>query len=243
MNKSLLLISSSRPNRQAPYFSHAREWMEKILAGKNQLLFIPYAAPGGISHANYTQNIAKAFAENGLPQKVVGIESFHDPISAIQQAEAVFTGGGNTFLLLKTMYDKGLMKPLKDRIEAGMPYLGSSAGSNLAGQTINNSNDMPIIFPPSFDALGVIPFNINPHHPRKESEQHSGETRRERIQEYLALPQKVTPVISMYESSMLVMQNGKLTLEGIPHPEDPGAWLFEQGKEAVAIQPGEELEF
>ena len=132
MKRQVLLLSSSRPNRQAVYFSHARGAIENILKGVHRLLFIPYAAPGGATYSAYTGSIREAFAGVGLPQQVEGIEAYKDPVMAIREAEAVFIGGGNTFLLLKTLYDAELLTPLRQRVAEGMPYIGSSAGSNTA---------------------------------------------------------------------------------------------------------------
>jgi dipeptidase E len=244
MTPRLLLLSSSKPARNAEYFVHARQEMQGILAGTSGLLFIPYASPGGISHSAYTEMIGKAFQAQGLSQAVIGIESFADPIEAIRQAKAFFVGGGNTFLLLKTLYEKGLLAEIKARVAQGAPYLGSSAGSNIAGLTINTSNDMTIVHPPSLDALGILPFNINPHFPKAELENHSGETRGDRIREYHALGQQLPPVVAMYEECMLSLQDGALHLIGNPSTEHPGAWLFQQGvDQPQAIACGSDISY
>ena len=244
MNIKLLLLSSSRPNREAPYFSHSRAALEDMLDGIQKLLFIPFAAAGGQAHGAYTEMIRNAFAQLGLPQKVEGIEVYSDSRQAIRNAEAVFVGGGNTFLLLHTLYDLGLMEPLRDRALGGMPYLGSSAGSNLAGRTINTSNDMAIIHPPSLNALDLLPFNINPHYPLEESKYHSGESRAERIHEFHCLPQNTQPVLSLYESSLLYLKNNKLELRGDPSRSECAAWLFQQGAEVpTSYQAGSDLSF
>lgn len=242
MQRQLLLLSSSRPNRQASYFSHAQGPLNDILKGLKRLLFIPYAAPGGMAYADYTTSIREAFAAIGLPQQVEGIEAYKSPALAIRDAEAVFIGGGNTFLLLKTLYEMDLLEPLRRRVLDGMPYIGSSAGSNIAGLTINTSNDMAIVHPPSLNALGFLPFNINPHYPLKESELHSGESRAERIREFHALPQNRQPVLALYESSMLLLKDNQLNLLGSSSSDEPAAWLFRQGEEeAVPYGVGGDL--
>ncbi|MCB0572501.1 MAG: dipeptidase PepE [Phaeodactylibacter sp.] len=242
MKRQVLLLSSSRPNRQAVYFSHARGAIENILKGVHRLLFIPYAAPGGATYSAYTGSIREAFSGVGLPQQVEGIEAYKDPVMAIREAEAVFIGGGNTFLLLKTLYDAELLTPLRQRVAEGMPYIGSSAGSNVAGLTINTSNDMAIVHPPSFDALGILPFNINPHYPLEESQLHSGESRAERIREFHSLPQNRQAVLALYERSMLHLEGHKMRLLGSTPAGQPAAWLFRQGEEeAVPYGVGGDL--
>lgn len=232
MNRHLLLLSSSKPRRNAAFLSHAYPLLKVFLGSKEQVLFIPYASPGGISHQAYTQLIQQAFAQLGLKQRVEGIESYNDPVKAIQQAEALFVGGGNSFLLLKTLYDKHLLDPMRERILGGLPYIGSSAGSNLMGPTLHTSNDMAIVHPPSLDALGILPFNINPHYPLEENKHHNGETRADRIREFHALPQNTQPILAMYEGSLLHLEEGKLQLIGQDDAAHPAAWLFRQGKDA-----------
>lgn len=242
MRRQLLLLSSSRPNRQAGYFSHAQGALNDILKGLKRLLFIPYASPGGIAYPDYTASIRDAFASAGLPQQVEGIEAFKNPALAIREAEAVFIGGGNTFLLLKTLYEMELLEPLRRRVLDGMPYIGSSAGSNVAGLAISTSNDMAIVHPPSLEALAFLPFNINPHYPLKESELHSGESRAERIREFHSLPQNRQPVLALYERSMLSLKGNTLKLLGNDSSDEPAAWLFRQGEaEPVPYGVGSDL--
>lgn len=128
----------------------------------DEILFVPYARPSGISYDEYTEAPRKAFGQKNISVK--GIHEFSNPKEAIQNAKAIFVGGGNTFLLLKTLYELDLMETLKAVVAKGIPYMGSSAGSNLTGMTVGTTNDMPIVYPPSFEALGFLPFNINPHY-------------------------------------------------------------------------------
>ena len=147
------------------------------------LLFIPYARPGGITHDEYTKIAAKAFQNLNITVK--GIHEFENPKAAIEQAEGIFTGGGNTFLLVFQLYKNKVMDALAETIKKGTPYLGSSAGSNICGLTMGTTNDMPIIYPPSFRTLGFVSFNINPHYLDPEPDStHMGEIRETRIQEF-----------------------------------------------------------
>ncbi|NJW54506.1 dipeptidase PepE, partial [Salinimicrobium sp. CDJ15-91] len=165
-----------------------------------EILFIPYARPGGISHDEYNQNAQKAFEKAGL--QIKGIHQFENPSEAIKQAQGIFTGGGNTFLLVQQLYHFDLLQPLKEVLKTGIPYLGTSAGTNIAGLTMKTTNDMPIVYPPSFNTLGLVPFNINPHYLDPDSDStHKGETRETRIKEF---HQFNTPtVVGLREGSWL----------------------------------------
>ena len=175
------------------------------------ILFIPYAQPSGLSYDEYTNRVAVAFAKLNIDVK--GIHGFEDPKAAIEQAEGIFTGGGNTFLLVFQLYKNKVMDALAEAIKKGTPYLGSSAGSNICGLTMQTTNDMPIIYPPSFQTLGIVPFNINPHYLDADLQlKHNGETREMRIKEfhYLNSP----PVIGLREGSWLEVKGDKITLKG-----------------------------
>jgi dipeptidase E len=234
--RNLLLISSSRNKRGAPMLQHTREQIIDLLGDIETLTFIPWARPDGIRMEDYTALISDAFKAMELPYKVVGVESFANPRTALETAEAVFIGGGNTFLLLRTLYKHEVMSILQSRAEDGMPYMGSSAGSNVAGITIHTSNDMTIVTPPSLKALGLVPFNINPHYPREESETHNGETRDQRIHEFHSLPENDQAVLALREDSMLRIKGDDMQLisaDGSP------ARLFRQGQAPIELQPGE----
>ncbi|MFK7001836.1 dipeptidase PepE [Flavobacterium oreochromis] len=199
------------------------------------LLFIPYAQPSGISYEAYTAKVEEAFAKIDISVK--GIHEFKNPIEAVQNAEGIFTGGGNTFLLVSKLYEKGLVSVLKEVIEKGTPYLGTSAGSNIGGKTMNTTNDMPIILPPSFETLGLISFNLNPHYlDPVEGSTHMGETRETRINEFHKL--NTTPVLGLREGSWLEVYNSDVFLRG-----DLTARLFRPNEFAVEMAPGENLNF
>lgn len=228
---SRLLIVSTSKIYGSSYMAYLLDEVKDFFAGADEILFIPYARPGGISFDEYTEAPRKAFAEIGISVK--GIHEFDNPAEAVANAKGIFTGGGNTFLLLKTLYENKLIEPLRQAVKSGTPYMGSSAGSNITGLTIGTSNDMPILYPPSFDALQLVPFNINPHYldPNPDSK-HQGETRETRINEFHF--QNDQAVIGLREGSWLRLENGALELKGSLQ-----ARLFEKGKEAREVEPGD----
>ncbi len=208
--KKLLLASTSTIYGGA-YLDYLLDDVALFFEGIDTVIFIPYARPSGISYDDYTTIAKKAFASKNI--KIKGLHEFNNPKEALQNAKGVFTGGGNTFLLVKTLYDLDLMKVLQEKINKGMPYMGTSAGSNIAGMTMRTTNDMPIVYPQSFDTLAAIPFNINPHYldPNPDST-HKGETRETRIKEYLT--QNNIPVIGLREGSWLAVDSDKIVLKG-----------------------------
>ena len=210
--KKALLASTSTLHAQE-YLEYLIPEIEKFFEGASEVLFIPYARPGGISLEDYSEMAAKAFSKAGL--KLKGIQEYQNPTQAVKKAEGIFTGGGNTFLLVTQLYRKKLMKILQEVILSGTPYMGTSAGTNIAGLTMQTTNDMPIIYPPSFKTLGIVPFNINPHYldPDKNST-HKGETRETRIKEFHTL--NTQPVIGLREGSWLEISGDKITLKGKP---------------------------
>lgn len=215
---------------------HGSGYLEYILdeavnfLQSDEILFIPYARPSGISFKKYTAAPQVAFAQKNVSVK--GIHEFENPKEAIKNAKAIFTGGGNTFLLLKTLYELDLMETLKTAIENGTPYMGSSAGSNIIGLTIGTTNDMPIVYPPSFEALGFLPFNINPHYLDPDpNSTHKGETRETRIKEFHKFNSQA--VLGLREGSWLEVQNGEIRLES-----ELTARLFKPEQEPVEISPG-----
>jgi len=215
------------------YLAYILDDAVKFLSS-DEVLFIPYARPSGVTYEEYTEAPRKAFAQRNVSVK--GIHEFDNPKEAILNAKAIFTGGGNTFLLLKTLYELDLMEILKSAVSSGIPYMGSSAGSNLTGLTIGTTNDMPIVYPPSFDALGFLPFNINPHYLDPDlNSTHKGETRETRIKEFHQFNSQ--PVLGLREGSWLEVQHGGIELKG-----KLTARLFRQGKEPMEISP-EEVEF
>ena len=197
------------------------------------ILFIPYAQPGGLSYEEYTDRVSKAFAKLNI--EVKGIHEFENPIAAIEEAEGIFTGGGNTFLLVFQLYKNKVMDALANALKNGTPYLGTSAGSNICGLTMQTTNDMPIIFPPSFQTLGIVPFNINPHYLDADLQlKHNGETREMRIKEYHIL--NSPPVLGLREGSWLEVKGDKITLKG-----SLSARLFRQNKNPEELESGTDL--
>src|SRR6185369_5026170 len=164
------------------------------------------------------------------------IHSAENPAQAVKETDAMFIGGGNTFRLLKALYDFDLLDVIRERVDAGMPYIGSSAGSNMACPTIRTTNDMPIVQPPSFNALGLVPFQINPHYLDPDpNSRHMGETREERIIQFLE--ENETPVVALREGAMIRVEQGSMTLKG-----SSGARIFRNEQIAVEIQPGSKLD-
>lgn len=230
-----LIIASTSTVHDSSYLEYLLPELEKHFLGCETILFIPYARPGGITYDEYTSNVAEAFAK--INKKVKGIHQYFDPISAVEKAEAIFTGGGNTFLLVDTLYKHDVMQKLSEVLQAGTPYLGTSAGSNIAGVSMQTTNDMPIIYPPSFKTLGLFPFNLNPHYldPIANST-HMGETRETRIKEYHKFNK--VPVLGLREGSWLEVKGDTFTLRG-----ELTARLFMQDQEAVELPTNQKLTF
>lgn len=207
--------------------------IEKIFANATTVLFIPFARPSGISHEEYTQRVALAFKK--INKKVIGLQEFNNLSDAIQKAEAIFVGGGNTFLLVKQLHDNNLMTVLSNAIKSGIPYLGCSAGSNITGISMQTTNDMPIVYPSSFETLGVIPFNLNPHYLDPDiNSTHKGETRETRIIEFHSFNE--IPVIGLREGSWLEVIGNKVTLKG-----NLKARFFEQNRKPIELESGFEF--
>ena len=197
------------------------------------ILFIPYARPGGITYDAYTKVARETFIK--IDKQVRGIHEFKHPTEAIKKAEAIFVGGGNTFVLANQLHKFSLIDILKQIVKNGTPYLGTSAGSNICGLTIKTTNDMPIIQPPNFNALGLVPFNINPHYldPIINST-HKGETRETRIKEFHHF--NTQPVIGLREGSWLYINNKSIILKG-----KLSARIFEYNKTPYEVKPQTEL--
>jgi dipeptidase E len=195
----------------------------------SEIVFIPYARPGGISYDAYTAIVREAFLK--INKKVKGIHEFIDSEMAIQNAEAIFTGGGNTFLLVHTINEQKLFPTIKNAVENGTLYFGTSAGSNITGINMKTTNDMPIVYPDSFDTLGLIPLNINPHYlDPDQNSKHKGETRETRINEFHIFNE--TPVLGLREGSWLEVTDDDIILKGsLP------ARLFRQGKKPLELMP------
>ena len=224
-----LLIASTSTVHGSDYLDYLLEPLKIHFENVETILFIPFARPGGISHEGYTKIVKLAFSK--IDKSIRGLHEFENPKEAINTAEGIFTGGGNTFVLVDQLYKINVIDTLKTAIESGTPYVGTSAGSNICGLTIGTSNDMPIAYPPSFNTLGVIPFNINPHYldPNPNST-HMGETRETRIQEFHHFNSQ--PVIGLREGCYLEVLGSKITLKG-----PLNARVFKKNKMPYEIQP------
>jgi dipeptidase E len=230
MPRRLLLISTSTVFGTG-YLEHALAELRGALAGVRRLLFVPYALK---DHDGYAVKARAAFAEIGL--EVDSLHEAADPRRAVETAEAIFCGGGNTFRLLRALYQADLVETIRRRALEGMPYTGASAGSNLAGPTIRTTNDMPIVQPPTFDALGLVAFQINPHYLDPDpSSRHMGETRETRIREFHE--ENTTPVVGLREGAMLRVEGERVELRG-----QAGARVFRRGLEPVEVSPGSAIE-
>ena len=228
--RRVLLISNSTLYGSG-YLDHAEGEIRNFLGNVGEVLFIPFAL--------YDRDAYASTARERFQKMGYGLESIHtaaDAQQAVTDAEAVFIGGGNTFRLLKALYDSDVLQMIRRRVVEGMPYIGSSAGANVAGPTIKTTKDMPIVQPPSFDALGLVPFQISPHFldPDPHST-HMGETQEERILQFLE--ENDTPVAGLREGAMVRGENGSHILKG-----SSGARIFRRGHEPVETKPGEKLD-
>lgn len=234
MSRNLLLVSSSKCHPHG-YLDHCADQASDLFADTSEIIFVPYARPGGLSHDAYTAVARERFQKMGI--EVRGLHEFDKPDQAIAEAGGVFIGGGNTFVLLNQLYADGAIEPMRQRLAAGMPYMGTSAGSNVAGLSIGTSNDMPIVHPPSFEAFAAVPFNLNPHFPREAPDPtHMGETRDDRIGEFHFFNQQ--PVLAICEDSMLRVQGDSMTLIG-----SLDAYLFRAGAERETLSGGSDLSY
>jgi dipeptidase E len=206
----LLLISNST-NAGEEYLSYPMGNIKQFLGLKPvKALFIPYAAVT-FSFDVYEEKVKTRFREIG--HDIVSIHHFADPVRAVEEAEAIVVGGGNTWQLLKMVQDNGLISPITAKVIAGTPYIGWSAGSNLACPTIRTTNDMAIVEPESFNSFGLIPFQINPHYLDANPAGHAGETREQRIQEFIEINPGLY-VLGLREGTMLLIEEGKMKLIG-----------------------------
>lgn len=232
--KNIILASTSSLFGES-YLSYLKDELSTLFQNEKEIIFIPYARPGGISHEAYTEKAIAFFKTIG--KKIRGLESFTDPQQAIRKGAAFFTGGGNTFLLVKTLWEMGLMEILKEEVEKGKAYLGTSAGSNIGGINMQTTNDMPIAYPPSFQTTGWVPFNINPHYLDPDpNSKHNGETRETRILEFLS--QNNIPVVGLREGSWIRVVGSKITTKG-----KFSSRIFEKGKTPYELAPGTQLTF
>ena len=226
----VLLISNSTLFGSG-YLDHAENEIRDFLGDARRVLFIPFAL---YDRDAYAETARARFEKMGY--ELTSIHNALDRFQAIAETDAIFTGGGNTFRLLKTLYDQFLLGPIRQRVAEGMPYIGSSAGSNIACPTIRTTNDMPIVQPPSFDALSLVSFQLNPHYIDPDpASKHMGETREKRITEFLE--ENDTPVLALREGAMARNENGAVVLKG-----STGARIFRKGLEPVERLPGDQIE-
>ena len=229
-HKRVLLISNSTLYGSG-YLDHAENEIRSFLGSVKGVLFVPFAL---YDRDGYTATARERFQKMGY-----SLESIHtaaDAQQAVNDAEAIFIGGGNTFRLLKALYDSGVLQLIRRRAVEGMPYIGSSAGANVAGPTIKTTKDMPIVQPPSFDALGLVPFQISPHFLDPDpNSTHMGETQEERILQFLE--ENDTPVVGLREGAIVRVENGSHILKG-----SSGARIFRRAHNPVETRPGEKLD-
>ena len=229
----LLLISNST-NAGEEYLKYPVENIGRHLQGVCEIVFVPYAAVT-FSYDEYERKVQKRFDEIGI--RVRSVHRAADPRKAIREAEAICVGGGNTFALAKKMQEQGLMTAILRKIKEGTPYVGWSAGSNVCCPTICTTNDMPIVEPQSFKAIGAVRFQINPHYLDANPEGHAGETREQRILEYIeANPRRY--VVGLREGCMLRLENGRLELIGSRPMR-----IFKKGIEPFEVKAGADLSF
>lgn len=230
---NLLLISNST-NAGEEYLKYPIAEIGRFLSSVKEIVFIPYAAVT-FSYAEYERKVQARFDEIGI--RVRSVHRSPDPRKMIRHAEAICVGGGNTFALAKKMQQQRLMGAILSRIKAGVPYVGWSAGSNVACPTICTTNDMPIVQPQSFDAIGAVKFQINPHYLDANPEGHAGETREQRIREYIeANPRRY--VVGLREGCMLHCHDGKMELIGRRPMR-----IFKKGIEPYEVEAGDDLSF
>jgi dipeptidase E len=230
-----IIIASTSTLHDGAYLEYLLPTLETHFKNCTTLLFIPYARPSGISHDDYTDRVRLAFAK--IQKNIIGLHEFDNPIEAIEKSEGIFTGGGNTFLLVTELYKNNVIEVLTKVVENGTPYLGSSAGSNITGLTMQTTNDMPIIYPPSFKTLGLIPFNLNPHYLDADSQsKHMGETRETRIKEFHEF--NSIPVLGLREGSWLDVNGDRIVLKG-----NLTARLFTKHQTPEELEPETDLAY
>lgn len=229
----LLLISNST-NAGEAYLAYPMPRIGEFLRGVREVAFVPYAAVT-FSYADYERRVQARFSELGI--RVRSVHRAADPAAMIRRAEAICVGGGNTFALAKKMQEQGLMRAIRNRVKAGVPYVGWSAGSNVACPAISTTNDMPIVEPATFTAAGLVPFQINPHYTDAHPDGHAGETREQRLLEYVEANPCMT-VAGLREGCVLRVENGRIELIG----ERPMR-IFRKGQAPYEVRPGDDLNF
>jgi dipeptidase E len=234
MPKSRVLLISNSRQGDKPYLAHAENSIKAFLDKQvKEALFIPWASVV-VPYAEYSRTVMTRFTQ--LDIGIKSIHQFPDPVEAIESSQAIVVGGGNTFKLLYELQESMVSKAIRRKVEDGTPYIGWSAGANIAGQTIMTTNDMPVVWPKSIEALNLVPFQINPHYTDAVPPGFSGETREERIAEFTLLHQK-TYVVGMREGAVIILDKGTAKLEG------ESIRVFLNGKPPMEYKPGDSLEF
>lgn len=234
MSRKLLLLSNST-NYGESYFNYAKPIIKEFIDPSiTKVLFIPYAGVT-ISYAEYTNKVNEALKDIGCTFQ--GIHDFGNAFEAVENAQMIAIGGGNSFELLKQLYNNNLIQIIRDKVKAGTPYMGWSAGSNMACPTLMTTNDMPISQPPTFEALGLIPFQINPHYTEYTLPNHGGESRMDRLNEYVTVNNDVK-VIGLQEGSLLWINGNSIRMIG-----DKPAKIFEHGKKLSKVWESSDLRF
>src|SRR5690606_15113417 len=232
--KQIVLASTSTLFGES-YLSYLQAVIIDLFARTEEVIFIPYARPGGISHDEYTGKAEEFFKTIG--KSLRGLHTFPNPQEALRSAKGIFTGGGNTFLLVKALHELNLMDALREVVEQGAPYLGCSAGSNIGGLNMQTTNDMPIVYPPCFRSLTWVPSNLNQHYLNPDPQStHNGETRETRIKEFHT--QNSIPVVGLREGNWLRINGEQITTEGSRLTR-----IFEAGKEPYEIKPRSSIKF
>lgn len=233
MNKDNIILASTSTLFGGDYLDYLKNEIISLFNEIDEIIFIPFARPSGLSHDDYTEKARLFFAKLNI--RLRGLHEFDDMKLAIANAKGFFTGGGNTFLLVKTLHENDLMNTLKSAINSGKPYLGCSAGSNIGGLNMKTTNDMPIVYPPSFETMGLVPFNLNPHYLDPNPDlHHNGETRETRILEFLT--QNDTMVVGLREGNWIRKIGDSVTVQG-----ENETRIFIRGKEPFEIPSGSDL--
>lgn len=230
-----LLLLSNSTCYQKGYLEHAMGDLKDFLGDSiRRVLFVPYAGVT-IAWDTYTNKVREKYAEIGY--ELESVHEVSDPVAAVQETEAIAVGGGNTFYMLREMYENKLIEPIRERVQKGVPYMGWSAGSNMACPTIKTTNDMPIAEPPSFKALDLIPFQINPHYVDAVLPQHQGETRADRIAEFIEANPDMK-VVGLREGSILRVEGDSLKLLG-----EKDMRLFRKGQDVKEYSTSDSIDF
>ena len=225
----ILLISNSTVHGR-DYLDHVENEIKNFISPAMTILFFPFAL---FDRDDYAAKAKARFAAMGFT--LASAHTIDNPSAAVEKTDAIFIGGGNTFRLLKALQDLDLLEPIRRKVKSGAPYIGSSAGSNVAGPTIKTTKDMPIVQPRSFDSLGLVPFQISPHYLDPDpNSTHMAETQEERILQFLE--ENETPVVGIREGAWILIENGAVMLKG-----ETGARIFRRGQAPVEVSPGGEI--